>query len=330
MRSPYYIDQDANPAVLSTKKAIEHALHEEGISLTIPTEHTGVTGFYEDNLKVNKLAYALIDSFDMPAVRTWYKYGQYEPYDQLRPKSLDIGPVSKLDEYVHSGWRKDVTVGDLVDALRGYELKKIFNEMGLFEFLVENYQGWAPNSFKKIYLASTEIIQILESLNNASIEQVMANISDWRERIKEASMSLRYWIKNSETFPEAVFNRVEAFLSLFEDSLIAIETSQQLSENKYRVLSKARKAYHENVWQFAAMSISLEELAGPDDEVADYRRRGRDISNELEENSETYLRGWKDELSECGLTPSIDDRRSLIHSDREMASLFDAGITSQE
>jgi|AntDeeMinimDraft_5_1070356.scaffolds.fasta_scaffold04505_2 hypothetical protein len=330
MRSPYYINQEGNPAVLSTKKAIEHALYEEGVSLTIPDEYTGITGFYEDNLKINKLAYAVIDQYNMPAVRTWYKYGQYEPYDILRPTAFDIGPVSGLGEYVYTNWQMDITVGDLVETLQEFDLSSIF-EMDMFEFLKNNYENWASDEFKNIYLASTKIIQVLEEFKVASLDDINEKISDWRRNIKEASIDMRYLIQDLDCFSTTTVERIGEFLTLLEDALISVETgSESLTEDKYKTLFGARETYHEFVWPFAAMSISLQEIDGPENEIDEYNSRGQDIRTELERRSKTHLKGWKRELEEENLLPTIDQRQSVVQASRDVGNLVDSGILRTE
>lgn len=330
MRSPYYINQEENPAVLSTKKALEHALHQEGVSLTIPEEHTGITGFYEDNLKINKLAYALIHQYNMPAVRTWYKYGQYAPYDALTPSALDIKPVSELGEYIYSSWQQDVRVRDLVESLQEFDLSSIF-EMDIFEFLKENYTSWAPDDFEEIYLASTNVIQVLEEINTTPLGDIESRITDWREAVKEASMDMRYLIQKLGCFSAPTIDRISQFFSLLEDALISIETTNQATtEDEFTTLLGARETYHEFVWPFAAMSISIREIKGPDDETDYYESAGEDIQSELERTSKTHLKGWKQELKDENLLPTIDQRQSVVQAGRDIGNLVDSGILRTE
>jgi hypothetical protein len=330
MRSPYYINQESNPAVLSTQKAIEHALHEEDVSLTIPDEHTGVTGLYPDNLRVNKIAYAVINQYDMPAVRTWYKYGQYEPYEELTPEGLSIGLVDELGEYVFSSRRSDLTVKDLVDYLREFDLKGIF-EMDLFEFLKTNYEGFASDVFKPIYLSSTEIIRVLEEIADAPLGRVEHRIAEWRATVEREALDLKYWIKELEHFPSIVSERLSSFLTMLENALISLESATgEITEESYDALLSARETYHEYAWPFTAMHISLSEIEGPEDEVGGYKRRGESILRNLEKSSEIHLKGWKQELHENNLIPTLEQKRSLIQAGSEVTKLVDSGIGSRQ
>lgn len=326
MKSPYYINQESNPAVLSTQKAIQHALHEEGVSLTIPEEHTGITGFYPDNLRVNKLAYAVIDRYNMPAVHTWYKYGQYEPYDELTPEALDISPVEELGEYVFANRRQDLQVADLVEYLREFDLKGIF-EMDLFDFLKTNYEGFASEVFEPIYLSSTEIIRVLEEISSSPLGQIEDKIPDWRATIEREALDLKYWIRELEHFPSIVSDRISAFLTMLEDGLIALESrTGGIEESAYDALSTARETYHEYAWPFTAMRISLCEIEGPEDEVGEYEERGKDILQDLEKRSKTHMKGWEQELKENDLTATIEQHRSIMQPGKNVTNLVDSGI----
>jgi len=330
MKSPYYINQESNPAVLSTKKAIQHALYEEGVSLSIPEEHTGITGFYADNLRVNKLAYAVIDQYDLPAVRTWYKYGQYEPYDELTPEALEIGPVAELGEYVFSKWKKDITVEDLVNSLREFDLKEIF-EMDIFEFLKTNYRGFASDAFEPIYMSSTEIIRVLEEISSSPLGQIKEKIPDWRATVEREALDLKYWIREIEHFPTIVSERLSSFLTMLEDALIDLESrTGGVEESAYDALTSARETYHEFAWPFTAMHISLQEIEGPDDEIGEYEDRGGDILQDLEKRSKTHMMGWEQELKQNDLIPTVEQHRSILQPDQTVTNLVDSGIGSRE
>lgn len=323
MRSPYYTDQAANPAVDSTKKALEHALHEAGVSLDVPDEYTGVTGFYADNIRINKLAYAVVEQYDLPAVRTWYKYGQFLPYDVLKPKNLEIGRVTELDEYVFSGRRHDYTVGDLVDRLREFDLRDLF-EMDTYEFLRKNYRGFAPDDVELAYLASTDVIEVLQEAAGASAETIRSEISEWREQIQEAALDIEYATENISYLPASAAEKLNWFVDTLADLLIAVECSGTVSSGAAEHLEKARNYYHELFWPITAMSISIEKIEGPDSER--YRNRGKVIRNRVESDAEETEREWKRDLDESGLTPTVAERQSVVADGDAGMRMFDAAL----
>lgn len=325
MKSPYYIDQEANPAVTSTKKTLEHALYEAGVSLDVPDEHTGVTGFYADNIRINKLAYAVVEQYDLPAVRTWYKYGQYLPYDQLRPKNLDISQVTKLDEYVHSGRKRDYTVRDLVNRLQEFNLSSLF-EMDTYEFLKKNYEGFAPEELKLAYLASTEVIRVLQEATKASAETIRSKVSAWREQIQEAALDIEYATENISYLPASAAERLNWFVDTLADLLIAIECSSGIPSGAIEQLDRARDYYHGTFWPITAMSISIEEVTGPDAEH--YQTKGRGIRNQLESNAEAQKGKWESDLNESGLTPTVSERQSVVADGKAGIRMFDAALQS--
>jgi hypothetical protein len=78
------------------------------------------------------------------------------------------------------------------------------------------------------------------------------------------------------------------------------------------------------------MSISLQEIDGPENEIDEYNSRGQDIRTELERRSKTHLKGWKRELEEENLLPTIDQRQSVVQASRDVGNLVDSGILRTE
>ncbi|MEZ3145745.1 hypothetical protein [Halobaculum sp. MBLA0143] len=323
MKSPYYIDREANAAVASTKKALEHALYKAGVSLDIPEEYTGVTGFYADNIRVNKLAYAVIDKYDLSAVRTWYKYGQYEPYEELRAGKLEVGPINNLGEYVHSRQKQDLQVGDLVNALLEFNLAELF-QMDTYEFLRTNYRGFAPDGVEQVYLASTEIIRVLQEAAEAAEEEIRSRVLEWREQIQEAALDIEYATGAIDYLPAYAAERLNWFVDTLADLLISIECSGGPLTSATDHLERARDYYHQTFWPITAMSISIEEVEGPDAER--YRNKGRGIRSQLKSDSETEKTNWETDLTDDRLTPTVSERQSVVMEDGMGSQMFDASV----
>lgn len=292
------------------KAAIEGALHEEGVELEIPSEYTGVTGFYDHNIKINKIAYRAIEEFDLPLLRTWYKYGQYEPYAELRPKSMDVSPQTNTEEYAYTSQKRTVTQEDIIDYLVGLDLEDIFQQ-NTFEFLVSNYEGLAPEEYKQTYISSTKIIEILDGISNDSLSELEDNISRYREDFKQASIDLRYEIENNSTFDSEVQTFVERFLMVFEDALVALEDDFPLDASIVENVREGRRIYHEYVWPLAALNISLKEARGPKEDVERLASKGEDQLEQGKKDASLQLRGWEDTLEDAGLTPSIAAHRRV-------------------
>lgn len=328
MRKKYYAKGGENPEVVPVRKALEQALYKANIDLEIPDEYTGITGLYPDNIRVNKLAYALIDKYDMPVLRTWYKYGQYQPYEELRAKSLDIGPVNGTDEYIYSSKKTDITVGDLVDAILEFDLKQLF-DMDIFEFLETNYKGYAPEKFKDIYLASTEVIRVFEDAVGCDRKALPERVSDWRYQFQSAALDMKCAIRNAGFLPEYAREKLIWFLNTVEDSFIAIECSSTPSDAATELIRDAREYYHDLFWPIAAMSISIDQLDGPDKKVNDMNSEGKKIRERLNSDADRIRTGWKKDISEKGLVPSPDQRRSVVAGSSMGSGIFDAALPTE-
>lgn len=306
---PIQIRDFERTALELLKPAMESALHEEGIELEIPDEYTGVEGFYDSNLKVNKLAYAAIEEFDLPLLRTWYKYGQYEPYEELRPKSLNVGDNDE-NAYVPSGLKKDVTQESIKRYLLNRDLKSVFKQ-DKFEFLIENYNEWDPEPYTNAYIASTKIIRVLENLNESDSETIVLQVGDLRSEFKQASIDLRYKFDTVEAFPDDLHDHAEEYLTNLEDALVRIDDTSEITDEQLETIQEARRVYHESVLPWAAMIISIDRARGPEKSLPDFLRRGQERLDKRKKTYDTYLKGWKTDLGDQGLKPTRTQHQAL-------------------
>lgn len=308
---PIQVREKDKQAISVLKPALETALYETDVELEIPTEYTGVRGFYDHNLKLNKIAYAAIEEFDLPLIRTWYKYGQYEPYEQLQPKQLDPHDHRYEDKaYVTSGQRRTVHLQDLIEFLLELDLEAVF-EQEVFEFLVSNYKEWNPEPYTDAYIASTRIIQILEELHNPTPDELLPSVGNLQSEFKDASIDLRYEIESIEQFDEELHDHTSMFLRNVEDALRKIDETSTLTPENITTLRKSRRIYHEYVWPWAALTISVDRAEGPDKRVEDFRRSGRDMLRTDKDGYETHLKGWTTELEESRLALELEGYNSL-------------------
>lgn len=307
---PIQVRDKERTALELLKPALESALHDANIKFEIPTQYTGVRGFYEHNLKINKLAYAAIQEFDLPLVRTWYKYGQYEPYDDLRPKSLEIADRSSSSEvYVPSGLKTDVTQEDITNFLLGRDLKSTF-EKGLFDFLIENYREWQPEPYTDTYVASTRVIYVLENLAQSDNENLINRVGDLRKELKQASIDLRYDLESIDTFNDEIHAHAEEYLTNLEDALITVDETSEVTDDQIDTIIEARKVYHEFVWPWAALSISIDRAEGPKESLKEFTTSGEDIIKQDKKSYDTYLTGWETELENNDLKPDLSQYQS--------------------
>lgn len=317
---PIQINDKEQAALESLTGSIETALDEANVELEIPSEYTGVRGFYDHNIKMNKIAYAAIEEFDLPLVRTWYRYGQFEPYQQIRPKSITVGQHSQ-DAYVPSSRRTDVTQNDIKEFLLERDLSSIF-EKDLFEFLIDNYNEWDPEPYTDTYVASTKIIKILEEMETSDTDAFLRQVGDLRNQFKQASLDLRYEIKRIDTFGEDVHQHIDYYLQNLEDALIKVDETSEVSDSQLEALKQSRVVYHEFVWPWAAINISLDKATGPVEEIKKFDKSGKEKIEEDKKSFNTHIKGWETDLEDEELKPGIYTRgRAVQRSPEAIAQL---------
>ena len=308
MEIPIQISDKEDTSVELLKRSLETALYKSEINLTIPSEYTGVRGFYADNIKIKKLAYSAIEEFDLPVVRTWYKYGQFEPYQRLRPKSLDIGTHTQ-DAYVPSAEKIPVTEEHLVEHFIDQDLRSIFNQ-DVFTFLTENYNQWQPEPYTDLYLASTDLIQVLEKTNLQSQEEFINDIGDKYNKFKDSSIDIRYQLKQNERMTDSLTHHVQKYLKPLEEALMRVEETSELTEEQASTIRQSRVVYHEHVLPWIGIEISLDKSEGPKESIRSFDKSGQDILSTDKKSWETQIKGWNTSLQEHDLKADYSTVRS--------------------
>ncbi|MCF2206353.1 hypothetical protein KI372_04180 [Halobacterium salinarum] len=321
---PIQIRDTERAAIQLLKPALETALYEADVELEVPSEYTGVRGFFDDNIKVNKLAYAAIEEYDLPLLRTWYKYGQYEPYKEITPKSLDVGDNSD-DAYVPSPLKTDVTQERIKEYLLSRDLASMF-EKDLFDFLVENYREWDPEPYTDTYVASTGIIRVLEEINTASEKEIVNNSNELWDDLKQSSIDLRYDLQSIETFDDELHEHAQIYLRELEDALRRIDENSEISEKQKETMDEARTVYHNFVWPWAALQISLDKAKGPEDSKEGFNKSGSKILEQDKASYVTHLTGWKTQLQKDNLSPQFSARKSDSPTPTSLADLQRAAL----
>jgi len=306
---PIQIKDTEKAALQILKPAIEHALYEANIELEIPTEYTGVKGFYDHNLKIKKLAYAAIEEFELPLIRTWYKYGQYEPYEELRPKRMEVGANAE-DAYIPSRLKKDITQTDIKDFLIDRDLISMF-EQDIFSFLEENYREWDPQPYTNAYIYSTEVIELLEIINSVDRDVFLSEIGDINSNFTQASIDLRYELDSIETFDDEVAEHAKDYLKSFENALTKVDETSEISNEGFETIRESRRTYHEYVLPWLALKISLHKARGPENSIDDFSASGQNILRNDRPGYITYLKGWKSQLDETDLSLSFSHYQSM-------------------
>jgi hypothetical protein len=322
MVSIHAYESGTNSAVLDIKAGLEAALAERDLEVEIP-HNLDVPGFFNHNIKVNKLVYNVVTDLDLPVLHTWYRYGQIEPYDELgavylNPSELDDpnykASDDNYDEWLEGTSRTAPTRGRIRDYFLSMDLERIWS-MNKYEFMNENYEAEAPRGYRDLYMANTDVLWDVEPL--ASHSDTDVDYSSIRSEFEHDSMDLRYKINKFEEFESGPTTHLERFLIAFEAALVAAEESRSLTDVQKETLSKGRTIYHENVWKWPAMIISLRESDGPDGSVFEFNRGWSNNLGDVENSFPQVISGWVDELGSLDLTPYTEDYRYIFDDPAE-------------
>lgn len=307
------------------KVCLEAALYDGEIEISVPDGYMDVPGFYPDNIRINKLAYLTIEDLGLPLIRTWYKYGQYEPYKSLRAERIEPAPLKQPDKKVAvTPTGKEITRNTIYGYLqnRQDEIKNMW-EMSLFEFMRYNYSQYAPEGFEDEYMNNTGILEIFER-----IYKNQGTPWEFYEEFKNYSMNLRYELDDNEMIPDWVFNHVREFLYTFEDVLVGYESIRDPSPSQSNFIRNSRNVYHQHIWALPTLVLSKSHVEGPRSEIGEYRR----VVDKYFENQSNLLpialQDWRDKVIGLELLPTDKSKRTLVGGPPdELARLERASVT---
>lgn len=295
MQDPFEpeFDLSSDQIVEHIKNGLEAALAEKNLSL--PDEPQ--PGFSEKNIKVQKLVYRAVENFNLPVIRTWYKYGQFQPYEALRPNLMQPQPLTapRSEVPTSNGMRTDeIAIRDFfcdeVDLEQEWE-------QPLFEFLESNYTDFAEDKFRKIYLEHLNILEILEDISTD--DDLSSNCEMHVERLEDASTGLWYEMENSPYFEEADIRDTRDFFDTLQMALISLSIKNNPTGPQISAVKGADALYHQYIWPLPAMRISVREARGPTNELRGedgFTKQGEEYLDHWSETRPKYYKNWKSEV----------------------------------
>lgn len=295
-----------NEAVEDVKKGLEAALYEEGIQVTDDSEG----GLSPDNIKIQKLVYRIAEDWEIPLIRTWYRYGQFEPYNTLRPSEFSPSPLEELDRPVRSGKFGTVTREDIQGYYAETNLDEVWSQP-MFDFLEENYQDWAPEEYRDLYLSNLEVLNTLEDILECDDEELATNAGDFITDMKSATLDLRYHMRSQERFTDDVLTHTVSYLDSLQEALVKLESISDPDPMQLQALRRGYMIYHGYVWPWPAMIISIHKAKVPSNEEREFADKGERLLTKFEETMPGQLKGWKEELQNVNLTPSVSQYQSV-------------------
>lgn len=246
-----------------------------------------------------KLCYFAIQEFDLPITYSWYLAGAYtrvagEP---------DDAPTRKLTD--KAGYTQDYGEDEEVQKYRNffasetffddYDLERVWYT-GKFEFLRDFYQEYADDEYTDLYLASTNIRECLENLDDtlerdntnhsladfgATSETNLLSKSDEKEfRLYVSDLHLELAQIDELTEITSLVTRGTDVLEQVYAKLTALES---INKEQEVVLQDIGPYFYYGVWRYPALYISTETAEGPNKQhlIEDHERRFSEFHEEL-------------------------------------------------
>lgn len=247
---------------------------------------TGISGFNDANVKTNKFVYMVIHHFNLPILRTWFRYGQYEPHEEFSPQNLHPQPLARQ---TNEPMKPSIPNRNFPspDEIKGYLLSEGIDEMvqqDMWSFMEDNYSRYAPKDLKAAYLANLNILKILEEIKDDP--RPSDSVEEYYSRLKKESVILKQEIFANPLFDENIEDHLEEGIHTLRQALKGIYAKGEPIQRGHRKeIISLRWTYHERVWRWAALAISSREAKGAEAEVF---RDG--CKKELNEASLLYIR----------------------------------------
>lgn len=319
---PYIsFEGDSNRVAMDVRDALQAAFHEKG--LEFPSESR--SGFTNENITIQKLVYRVVEQHNLPLIRTWYRYGQFEPYPVLKPSRMSAKPLRNPEKKVPTG---NDPMGISLREIKGYFLEEDLEadwNLPLFQFLKENYERWAEDN-RDLYLANLEVLRSLEGLQQE--KNLVKNAEKYAESLKRPSMDLQYHLQSNPLFDELVEDHVRIFLDELQSALISLSAKSSPRPVQTQAVRRAYRVYHDYIWPLPAMEISVHAAQGPDSEIEEFSEKGEEYANDYREMYPKRRKEWCNEIVDADLrpTPSVYQKHSGRISPEfgklEEASLF--------
>lgn len=286
-------------------------------------------GFADENVKIQKLVYRVSEDRGLPIIRTWYRYGQFEPYSIFRPSSMSAGPLENPEGRVPAA---DDPSGITREEIMGYLIEEDLVddwEKPLFEFLRENYEDWAAEDYRDIYLTNLQVLEILGNIEQE--EELTEAAGDYVDGLKAPTMDLYYELKKHPAFGEDVLEHLREFFDNLQTALISVADREEIRPTQLQAIRRASPVYHNYIWPWPAMLISVNEARGPEAELPQFTEKGHEYITEYSRTYPNRRRDWKSELSDADLVADpvafqrVRGRVSETMGALETASLLGAG-----
>lgn len=253
-----------------------------------------------DSIKLNKLVYFAIDEFDVPITYSWYLYG------------ASVSDSDVTMDYVIDAYESDITpdyepsIGDepweqygespltyKEYFLRDIDLENIFEEKTK-AYLQDFYQGYAPEKYEELYVASA-VFQ--KSLDTVSKNRGFSSETPALGVVLEELSDLVEEVAFHEELDREVIDAFTLYSDLLKDVLVTLPEIEDWDARKRRTVYDVCSFFYEKAWKYVALHISedkAEEVRGPS-----WRDLLSGILDDIEEISSSYEEDFRSLEKRC-------------------------------
>jgi hypothetical protein len=284
-------------------------------------------------LEEEKLAFLLIDEFDLDLTYSWYIAGANIKVGNDTVSTGPTGPAGpsltddeqRVDFGGVSAQVDDDRVQTFTDYLASetlfddYELRKMWYTQR-HEFLHDFYDEFAPEAYEEAYFASTEIRRRLANLDedrgrqagNTSLSQFGVDeqpllLSSDEESFRHTVSELHFALARNEDLSETT-ESVTVGTDLIERTLDRLTRVQPSTDEQWKLIEELSEFFFYTVWRLPALVVSIQTAQGPN--AGELRvQHGRKL-NRFEDEMQRKHDNLRDRLADADLLPTLEEDRS--------------------
>lgn len=321
--SPYHEEEPYADALLrGIELAVEEVLEEPNRNIT--------------RTEQEKLCYFAIKEFDLPITYSWYLAGAYtkvagEPDNVPGRMAVDT-PGLPQDQGETSDVRQYRDYFATEEFFNGYDLQEIWYT-NKFDFLRDFYRECAPDEYTDLYIASTDIREQLETLDE-TIERDTTNhsLTDFGggsdEGLLSESDEKEFRLSISDLHIELaqiddladIVDLVTRGTDVIEQVLAQLTTLESTTTDQEAALQDLAPYFYYGIWRYPALYISAQTAEGPNRHhlVEEHATRFTNFHEELL-SRQTRMR---DRYTETGLYPKAGYHSRKV-DDEQVAHLHE-------
>jgi hypothetical protein len=120
-------------------------------------------------------------------------------------------------------------------------------------------------------------------------------------------MDLYYQLEKHPIFGDSVREHVREFFDDLQTGLVAIANENSVRPTQIQAIKRSDSLYHDYIWPWPAMIISVNRARGPDSELPRFAEEGHEYITEYSQIYPDRRIDWQNELRDSNLIASPAD-----------------------